>query len=68
MNYKKPWWQYDNWNFNYLRDIKNAKERLANFMSRLYGNYFIIRIWFGDAKEKCEFETLDCKLINNKTI
>ena len=68
MNYKKPWWQYDNWNFNYLRDIKNAKERLANFMSRLYGNYFIIRIWFGDAKEKCEFETLDCKIINNKTI
>lgn len=68
MNYKKPWWQYDNWNFNYLRDIKNAKERLAPFMSRLYGNYFIIRIWFGDITQKCEFETLDCKVINNKTI
>ena len=68
MNYKKPWWQYDNWNFNYLRDKFNAKERLAPFMSRLYGNYFIVRILFGGDKQRCEFETLDCKLINNKTI
>lgn len=68
MNYKKPWWQYDNWNFNYLRDIKNAKERLAPFMSRLYGNYFIVRITFGGDNQKCEFETLDCKVINNPTI
>lgn len=68
MNYKKPWWQYDNWNFNYLRDKFNAKERLAPFMSRLYGNYFIVRILFGGDSQKCEFETLDCKLINNKTI
>ena len=69
MNYKKPWWQFDNWNFNYFRDIKNAKSQLAKYMSRLYGNYFIIRIWFGDTDgQRCEFETLDCKVINNKTI
>lgn len=69
MNYKKPWWQYDNWNLNYFRDIKNAKSQLAKYMSRLYGNYFIIRIWFGDTDgQRCEFETLDCKIINNPTI
>lgn len=69
MNYKKPWWQYDNWNFNYFRDIKNAKSKLAKYMSRLYGNYFIIRIWFGDTNgQRCEFETLDCKIVNNPTI
>lgn len=69
MNYKKPWWQFDNWNLNYFRDIKNAKSQLAKYMSRLYGNYFIIRIWFGDTNgQRCEFETLDCSLINNPTI
>ena len=68
MNYKKPWWQYDNWNFNYLRDVSHAKNVFAKYMSRLYGNYFIIRIWFGDVSQKCEFETLDCELTINPTI
>ena len=68
MNYKKPWWQYDNWNFNYLRNIKNIEELKAKFMSRLYGNYFIITITFSDSVRRIEFETLDCKLINNRTI
>ena len=73
MNYKKPWWQYDNWNFNYFRDIKNALSKKANFMSRLYGNYFIVELWFDDEQtvldgERVEFETLNCKLTNNITI
>lgn len=68
MNYKKPWWEYNNWNFNYLRNIKNIANRKAQFMSRLYGNYFIINIWFGDENQRVEFETLDCKLINSPTI
>ena len=69
MNYKKPWWQFDNWNFNYLRDIKNASPNLrAQFMSRLYGNYFVIELTFNDDSNRIEFETLDCKLIANRTI
>ena len=68
MNYQKPWWQYDNWNFNYLRNVKNIEELKAKFMSRLYGNYFIITITFSDSVRRIEFETLDCKLINNRTI
>lgn len=68
MNYKKPWWEYGNWNFNYLRNIKNIINRKADFMSRLYGNYFIIQIWFGDITQRVEFETLNCKLTNNPTI
>ena len=69
MNYKKAWWQFGNWNFNYLRDIKNANANLkAQFMSRLYGNYFIIEFTFGDVSNRVEFETLDCKLISNRTI
>lgn len=70
MNYKKPWWELGNWNFNYLRDIKNARGAKAKFMSRLYGNYFIIELTFGENihKERIEFETLNCNIINNQTI
>lgn len=68
MNYKKPWWELGNWNFNYLRNIKNASALTAKFMSRLHGNYFIINLWFGDENQRIEFETLDCKLIKNITI
>lgn len=74
MNYKKPWWQFDNWNLNYFRDLKNAKSQLAKYMSRLYGNYFIIELQLNDATisnanyERIEFETLNCRLINNPTI
>ncbi len=69
MDYKKPWYEFGNWNFNYFRDIKNSKKLKAKDMSRLYGNYFIIELVFGNEdNERIEFETLNCKLINNKTI
>ena len=73
MNYKKPWWEYDNWNFNYLRDVKNSTTPIAQLMSRLYGNYFIIELQLNDITvsnyhERIEFETLNCQLISNKTI
>ena len=70
MNYKKPWWELGNWNFNYLRDIRNSKKLNANNRSRLYGNYFIIELILDDnnTDECVEFETLNCKIINNKTI
>lgn len=68
MDYKRPWWELGNWNFNYLRDIKHKEGNIVDTMSRLYGNYFIIQLVFGGTNEKVEFETLDCKLINNTTI
>lgn len=70
MNYKKPWYEFGNWNFNYFRDIKNSKKLKAKDMSRLYGNYFIIEIILNDVStnECVEFETLNCQLLNNKTI
>ena len=70
MNYKKPWYEFGNWNFNYFRDIKNSKKLKAKDMSRLYGNYFIIEMVLNDVStnECVEFETLNCQLLNNKTI
>lgn len=69
MDYKKPWYEFGNWNFNYFRDTKNSKKLKAKDMSRLYGNYFIIELVFGNEdNERIEFETLNCQLVNNKTI
>ena len=68
MNYKLPWWEYGNWNFNYFKDIKNAIS-IGDIYSRLIGNYFIIKITFtGVDSRRAEFETLDCKLIQNNSI
>lgn len=68
MNYKLPWWEYGNWNFNYLINIKNAVS-IGDIYSRLIGNYFIIKITFtGVDSRRAEFETLDCKLIQNNSI
>ena len=74
MNYKKPWWELDNWNFNYLRDIKQGSGH--DSMARLYGNYFVIQfdLLNVDAedndkiKQKLEFEDLDVTLITDKTV
>ena len=57
MNYTKPYWHLGNWNFNYLRN-QISKQLGNDFMSKLYGNYFIISIIFGDSNEKVEFESL----------
>ena len=59
-NYKKPTWDLGNWNFNYLRDIKNGD--VADTMARLYGNYFIINFTFGGTNVKYEFESLECAI------
>lgn len=57
MNYEKPYWHLGNWNFNYLRN--KISEKLGfDYMSKLYGNYFIVSIIFGDSNEKVEFESL----------
>ena len=63
MNYKKPWWELGNWNFNYLRDKKQGDVR---FPSRLYGNYFVIRFILKDDYRRIEFESLEYQITKDK--
>lgn len=57
MQYDKPYWYLGNWNFNYLRDKISIRDE-ANYMSKLYGNYFIVSIVFADSNDKIEFNSL----------
>ena len=66
-NYDKPYWDLGNWNFNYLRNKLSDKLGL-DFMSKLYGNYFIISIIFGDSNERIEFESLGYNITKDKRI
>ena len=66
-NYDKPHWDLGNWNFNYFRDSLSSSSSL-DFVSRLYGNYFIISIIFGDSNERVEFESLGYNVTKDKRI
>lgn len=66
-NYDKPHWDLGNWNFNYLRNKISNKLGL-DLMSKLYGNYFIISIIFGDSNERIEFESLGYNITKDKNI
>ena len=70
-NYKKPWWEFGNWNFNYFRNKKKDKT-LHDIMSRIYGNYFVIDIIFYDDNnpynQKIEFENLTAQIIADQTV
>ena len=63
MNYKKPWWELGNWNFNYLRDSKQGN---VKFPTRLYGNYFVIRFILKDDYRRIEFESLEYQITKDK--
>lgn len=63
MNYKKPWWELGNWNFNYLRDKKQGN---VKFPTRLYGNYFVIRFILKDDCRRIEFESLEYQITKDK--
>lgn len=63
LEYKKPYWELGNWNFNYLRD-KKVKDN--NYPSRLYGNYFIVSFIFKDDFRRIEFESLDYNITKDK--
>lgn len=60
-NYKKPYWEFGNWNFSYLR---NNISKYANYgdafnMSRIFGNYFVTEFTFSNNDGlKIEFEEL----------
>ena len=66
-NYNKPHWDLGNWNFNYLRN-KLSDNLGLDFMSKLYGNYFIVSIIFGDSNERIEFESLGYNITKDKRI
>ena len=66
-NYNKPYWDLGNWNFNYLRNKISDKLGL-DLMSKLYGNYFIVSIIFGDSNERVEFESLGYNITKDKRI
>lgn len=66
-DYKKPYWDKGNWNFSYLRN-KLSENLNYDIMSRLYGNYFIVSIIFGDSSEKVEFEVLNYVISKDNNI
>lgn len=66
-NYEKPYWDLGNWNFSYLRN-KLSEKLGSDFMSKLYGNYFIVSIIFGDSNERIEFESLGYNITKDRRI
>lgn len=67
--YKKPYWDLGNWNFSYLRNAKDGQS-IAELMSRLYGNYFIISFTLNNKIEtnKIEFEDINYVISKDKRI
>lgn len=70
-NYKKPYWDLDNWNFSYLRNKASqhdGKQIYGDIMSRLYGNYFIASFTFSDSERRVEFEDLKYNVTKDKKL
>lgn len=70
-NYKKPYWDLDNWNFSYLRNKgsqHDGKQIYGDIMSRLYGNYFIASFTFSDYERRVEFEDLKYNVTKDKKL
>ena len=67
--YKKPYWNLGNWNFSYLRNAKDGQS-IAELMSRLYGNYFIVSFTLNNKIEtnKIEFEDINYVISKDKQI
>lgn len=73
MDYNKPHWLLGSWTFNYLRNVVKLKgiNTIADKMSRMFGNYFIVEFVFNDASKKennyrYEFEDFDYKLSKDR--
>lgn len=75
-NYKLPYYYLGQWNFNYLRDIKNINNIVddnnkpinqIDKNSRLFGNYFIIKFVFvleKNSDKPFKLESISYKLSN----
>lgn len=55
--YDEPYFRFGNWHVNNLRNNRVGEGEERN---RIYGNWFVVRIKFGDNK-KVELESIDCK-------
>lgn len=69
--YKKPRFNLGNWNFNYFRNniINHSNILPSDKLSRIYGNYIIIKFIF-DNNDGClvEFENLNGSISKNTKI
>lgn len=74
-DFAQPYWRFGNWHFNMIRnkvtdwieDVANKKDDVikSDEMSRVYGNWFVIKFKFNSGTQK-EIETLDCKFSLDK--
>lgn len=74
-DFTQPYWRFGNWHFNMIRnkitewveDIANKEDNVikSDDMSRVYGNWFVIKFKFNSGTQK-EIETLDCQFSLDK--
>lgn len=69
-DYKKPWFELGNWNFNYFRNnIDKIVPNSKDIYTRIYGNFFIIQFRFTNKdKLRIEFENLDGSVVKNRQL
>lgn len=69
-DYKKPWFELGNWNFNYFRNNINKPNPTAkDIYTRLYGNFFVIEFRFNNIDNlRIEFENIDGSVVKNRQL
>lgn len=69
-DYKKPWFELGNWNFNYFRnDINKPNPTAKDVYTRLYGNFFVIEFRFKNEDNlRIEFENIDGSVVKNRQL
>ena len=68
MDYTKPYWRFNNWHYNMLRNkLSNYmdKDIIASESSRIFGNWFVVNFTCYGNKQ-IEFENIDTNLINGE--
>lgn len=66
MNYTMPAWRLGNWHFNFLRN--KSGNPTADESSRIYGNWFVVRIRCNQSDKQCEIKTIEPMLTNAEII
>lgn len=69
-DYRKPWFELGNWNFNYFRNNINKPNPTAkDIYTRLYGNFFVIEFRFRNEDNlRIEFENVDGSVVKNRQL
>lgn len=68
--YKKPYWRFGNWYFNYIRN-NYTDENCQDSNQRINGNYFIIKFEISpnnNKHENVEIETVDINVNNGELL